>query len=365
MTPGLTRLVAACLLNLAVLSLPAPTLAAGVPVPLLRGTLVDFSRNHGHDNRIYSQVLREKRDLYVYLPPGYTASKRYPLLLWLHGYMADERQALYTVLPALDDAIARGTMPPVVAAFPDGSITGDFHYVGVGSWWIDSRRGAYQTYLLKELLPFLESTFSISKRPEKRMLAGWSMGGFGVFNILLKYPQLARHVAAVSPPLNLRYVGCSGDYFEDFCPNCWHMRTSFTGLDVVGRYYGGLVKVRAWWVIYPVWGRGAEAVARIMQENPLDILLRERPDLSQHNLLVVYGRKDEMNLDAQVESFVYVASQMGIPIDARSYPNGTHSEKFMAEVVSQLLDWLGQKVRSSANLAATSEHADYPAMTGN
>ncbi len=352
------RLLAALLAWTLVTGGPKSTaLCAGeVPVPILRGTLVDLSHNHGADNRLYSHVLGEKRDLYVYLPPGYKKSRRYPVLLWLHGYMADERQALYTVLPALDDAIARGTMPPVVAAFPDGSISGDFHYVGVGSWWIDSRRGKFQTYLIKELLPLMESTFSASDRPEDRMIAGWSMGGFGAYNLVLKHPELAYHVAAVSPPLNLRYVGCSGDYFQDFRPNCWRMRSSFTGLDVVGRYFGGLVKVRAWWVIYPVWGRGAGAVSRITAENPLDILLRDRPDLSRHHLLVLYGRRDEMNLDAQIESFLYVAAQLGITVDARAYPDGTHSERFMAEVVSQLLDWLGASVRTTATDLAKGGH---------
>ena len=328
--------------------LPTPCVGGDVPVPLLSGSLVDFTRNHGADHRFYASSLREKRDLYVYLPPGYDRRRRYPLFVWLHGYMADERQALYTILPALDDAIRRGAMPPVIAAIPDGSISGDFYYVGVGSWWIDSRRGRFQSYVLKDVIPFVERNFPVARDPAQRVLAGWSMGGFGAYNIVLKEPERFRIVAAVSPPLNLRYVDCTGNYFADFRPGCWRMRNCFTGLDVVGRYWHGLVKVRAWWVIYPVWGRGQRAVQKIIQENPLDILMRRRPDLSKNRLFVAYGRRDEMNLDAQIESFLYVASSMGVKVEAVAYPNGTHVEGFMASVVANLLEWVGQQLPSSA-----------------
>ena len=343
------RLSAIVLLGL----LTVPSFAGGATVPLLAGSLVDLTRNHGADHRFYSPALGEKRDMYVYLPPGYDRRRSYPLLIWLHGYMADERQALYTILPALDDAIRRGDLPPLVAAIPDGSITGDFYYVGVGSWWIDSRRGRYQTYVLKDVLHFMERNFAVSREPAQRVLAGWSMGGFGAYNIVLKYPERFHIVAAVSPPLNLRYVDCSGNYFGDFDPNCWHMRDHFTGLDVVGRYWHGLVKVRAWWVIYPVWGRGQAAVQRIIQENPLDILLRRKPDLSSHKLFVAYGRCDEMNLDAQIESFLYVATRMGIKIEALAYPDGTHVEGFMASVVYNLLQWVGRQLKETSGAIGT------------
>src|SRR5262245_44982227 len=46
----------------------------------LQGHIVDFTFNHGTDKRMWSRSLEQRRDLYVYLPPGYDPSLRYPLM---------------------------------------------------------------------------------------------------------------------------------------------------------------------------------------------------------------------------------------------------------------------------------------------
>src|SRR5579883_3474744 len=56
----------------------------------LNGQIVDYTHNHGQDNRIYSQILGMPRDMYVYLPPGYNPRQAYPLLLYLHFSNTDE-----------------------------------------------------------------------------------------------------------------------------------------------------------------------------------------------------------------------------------------------------------------------------------
>ena len=57
----------------------------------IRGQILDFTHNHGHDHRIWSPALCQKRDLYVYLPPCYDPAKRYPVAFVLHGAMQDEQ----------------------------------------------------------------------------------------------------------------------------------------------------------------------------------------------------------------------------------------------------------------------------------
>ena len=51
----------------------------------LAGQMLDFTANHGVDRRLWSPALGAKRDVYVYLPPGYDGVKAFPAALWLHG----------------------------------------------------------------------------------------------------------------------------------------------------------------------------------------------------------------------------------------------------------------------------------------
>jgi len=44
----------------------------------LRGQVLDYTANHGRDHRIWSAALGQRRDLYVYLPPGFNPRLRYP-----------------------------------------------------------------------------------------------------------------------------------------------------------------------------------------------------------------------------------------------------------------------------------------------
>src|SRR5947209_7793242 len=89
----------------------------------LCGQLVDYTHNHGTDNRIWSDALCEKRDLYVYLPPHYDPQRLYPFGIYLHGASQDE-QAFLALVGSFDNAIASGKMAPVILAAPDGSIQG-------------------------------------------------------------------------------------------------------------------------------------------------------------------------------------------------------------------------------------------------
>src|SRR5262245_57635207 len=57
----------------------------------LAGQILDFTHNHGRDNRIWSNALCAKRDMYVYVPPNFDRAKKYPLAIFLHGATQDEQ----------------------------------------------------------------------------------------------------------------------------------------------------------------------------------------------------------------------------------------------------------------------------------
>src|SRR5207245_2261171 len=87
----------------------------------LGGKVLDYTHNHGRDNRIYSPALCAKRDVYVYLPPGYDGKTPFPLMMALHGFGQDEKKFL-EVIPRFDAAIRRGEFPACVMVVPDGTV---------------------------------------------------------------------------------------------------------------------------------------------------------------------------------------------------------------------------------------------------
>jgi enterochelin esterase-like enzyme len=306
----------------------------------LHGTLLDFTQNDGCDRRIYSSALCECRDLYVYLPPGYDPKGQYPLLIWLHSYTDDECEFAKRVVPVLDCAVSSGELPPMVVAAPDGSLSGDYHWFALGSWYVNSRRGRFADFIMDDVVPFLDANFAVCHDRSGRAIAGFSMGGFGAFSLGMKHSDKFKVVGGISPAVNLRYSGACDDYMADFNPATAHLRDDYRSHEIVGEYYGGMMKIRAWMVVQPVFGRGTEAADRVAADNPLELLDRLDIQPGQQDYYIGYGKSDEMNIDAQVESFIHATTRRGIHVDSKSYQCGDHSIAFMLSALPDFFTWL-------------------------
>ncbi len=235
----------------------------------LHGCVVDHTKNHGHDYRIWSSALEEKRDLYVYLPPGFDCNKRYPLILWLHGFAQDEGSFLEDVIPYLDQAMACGQLAPAIVAAPDGSFNGTARLFSTGTFFLDTPRGGdFEKYLMGDVWDFLMQNYPILPEPEAHIAAGVSMGGGAAYNKAIKHPEKFRSVMGIFPPVNVRWLDCHGKYLRPFDPCCWGWRTNFNRpFEVVGSFYGGLFKVRQAMVINPLYGRrNPETVNEVARE---------------------------------------------------------------------------------------------------
>ena len=121
------------------------------------GSVVDFTNNHGVDRRFWSESLGCKRDMYVYLPPGYDPKNRYPVMLWLHGFIQDEKDFLELAV-LFDRSIANGCLPPMVIAAPDGSIRGRPSLLASGSFYINSRAGRFEDYIAFDVWNLIDHT---------------------------------------------------------------------------------------------------------------------------------------------------------------------------------------------------------------
>lgn len=89
-----------------------------------------------------------------------------------------------------------------IIVMPDG---GEF------SWYIDSpvrKNWNYESYFIKELIPFVDSNFNTIKNKNGRAICGLSMGGFGALHFGAKHPQLFSSASSLSGVLNIKkYAG--------------------------------------------------------------------------------------------------------------------------------------------------------------
>src|SRR5262245_17097419 len=230
----------------------------------LAGRLVDHTRNHGPDRRIWSESLGEKRDLYVYLPPGFDPCKKYPLIVYLHGFNEDELGFLNEVVHPIDKAMSAGLLPPAIVAVPDGSVRGLNCLATSGTFFLNSKLGAYEDFLVRDVYDFLLGHYPIRPEPEAHVLLGVSMGGGAAFHHAIRYPDKFKVCVGVFPPLNLRWISCRGRYLDNFDPCCWGWREDFSrGLEVVGRFYG-VITIRSHRVLTPLYGKATAQTAAIV-----------------------------------------------------------------------------------------------------
>ncbi len=149
-----------------------------------------------------------ERDLLVYEPPGY-AGEPLPVLFALAGFIG-HGPMLFNVDPLgeslrerLDRLIDSGACPRVLVAAPDC-----FTRLG-GNQYIDSTAtGAYETHLVRELVPMLTKTYG-SKRFG---VFGKSSGGFGAIVLGMRHPDVFEAVADHSGDSNFELC-----YIPDIC----------------------------------------------------------------------------------------------------------------------------------------------------
>ena len=137
---------------------------------------------HGaiHVHRYESKALGATRRVHVYTPPGYspTARARYPVLYLLHG-SGDDDSMWATIGRAgviLDNLIAQGKCKPFIVAMPNG-------HVPAGA----DRRKGFESDLLGDVIPLVESNYLVRADAGSRAIAGLSMGGFQSMSIGLSH----------------------------------------------------------------------------------------------------------------------------------------------------------------------------------
>jgi S-formylglutathione hydrolase FrmB len=126
-----------------------------------------------------SELLGVDKSFYVLPPRNYDPQKRYPVLYLLHG--ASGSYADWYKNTKLAEYLNNYDMFVVL---PDGEKNG---------WYVDSTilpKSKYESYIPKELVPYIDSHYPSIADKTGRAICGLSMGGHGAITIAMKYPDI-------------------------------------------------------------------------------------------------------------------------------------------------------------------------------
>jgi len=130
-----------------------------------------------------SKTVGTKRKMNVYTPPGYSSAKKYPVLYLLHGIGGDETEWERFCTPdvVLDNLIADGKAAPMIIVMPNGRAQKNDRAEG-NVFAAAPAFAMFERDLLDDVIPAIESRYSVEKSREGRALAGLSMGGGQTLN---------------------------------------------------------------------------------------------------------------------------------------------------------------------------------------
>lgn len=175
-----------------------------------------------------SKTVGTTRKMKVYTPPGYSKDKKYPVLYLLHGIGGDETEWQRFATPdvLLDNLITDGKAVPMIVVMPNGRAQKDDR-AGPNAMATAPAFAKFERDLLDDVIPAIESRYSVQRDREHRALAGLSMGGgqslnFGLAHLdtfawvggfssapnTLPVEQLLPDPAATTKQLKLLWLSC-------------------------------------------------------------------------------------------------------------------------------------------------------------
>ncbi len=137
-------------------------------------------------DRFTSKVLGNERPIWIYTPQGYAADKKpYGLLVLSDGGLYVNAAHVATTL---DNLIAAGVIPPLVAVMLDNPNRGREL----------SCSSAYADFLAEEIVPWARANYHATDRPEQTIIGGASFGGLQAACVGLKHAEVFGNVLSQS-----------------------------------------------------------------------------------------------------------------------------------------------------------------------
>lgn len=148
---------------------------------------------HGTMSMVYyqSKTTGKTRRMHVWTPPGYLKSKaKLPVFYLLHGGgdVDNGWPVIGCAGAILDNLLAEKKMVPMIVVMPDASLP----------------QGQFTDELFNDIMPYVEANFRAKTGNPNTAIAGLSMGGIHILDILMKHPTPFKYVNIMSSGFFMR-----------------------------------------------------------------------------------------------------------------------------------------------------------------
>lgn len=162
---------------------------------------LSFSRAQVDTVFVYAPKMKKEVKTVVVLPENYSKKNRYPVVYLLHGYSDNSTKWVRTV-PNIKNL---ATEHQLIIVCPDG---------GFSSWYFDSPVDStcqYESYIIRDLLPYVDSHYATIPNRSARAITGLSMGGHGALYLAIRNRNLFAHAGSMSGGVDLMWSTKSYD----------------------------------------------------------------------------------------------------------------------------------------------------------
>ncbi len=146
-------------------------------------------------NSVYSPSMKKEIKCVVITPDSYKKrNNRYPVVYLLHGYSGNYAQWVKSA-PQLKKQADEFQL---IIVCPDG---------GYGSWYLDSPVDStfkYETFIIKELIPFIDTHYKTKADKAHRAISGLSMGGHGAMYLSIRNKEIFGFAGSICGGVDVR-----------------------------------------------------------------------------------------------------------------------------------------------------------------
>lgn len=135
----------------------------------------------------------KENNVNIITPEGFDATQEFPTVYLLNGFGGDNNTWI-SVQPKLEEIADNYGM---VIVMPDGQ----------NSWYWDSPVQPdmkMESFIIKELVPYVDANYPTIKKPSKRAVTGLSMGGQGAMYLAMRHPDVFGNVGSTSGGVDIR-----------------------------------------------------------------------------------------------------------------------------------------------------------------